>query len=161
MAKIRKTARGKASKRTVGIGKKRATKAPTKATKPTTKATKPPQKTTRKPTKKTAAKSPKASQFKSPYLRAASNPFRSGSAYSIVYDCLAHAGSEGISRQQLVSDVARICRIDERHSGFNCSVLLSARENGERHQSCRGGFWVEKINDHLRLHVTAPTTAGK
>lgn len=138
-----------------------------KAPKPAKRAKKPAQKPARKSVKptKTARKASKTQKpspkFRSPHGRAESNPFREGSAYGVVYDVLAHAGSTGISRQQLVTDVARITKKDQRHASFDCQVLLSARENGERHQSCRSGFWVERTNDHLVLHVTAQPTAGK
>ena len=95
-----------------------------------------------------------APKFNSPYPRASANPFRDGSSYGVVFDVL-HAHPDGISRGQLIGEVAKICKLDERHSTYNCSVLLSAKQDGSRHQSCRGGFYVEKTNSHLILHVTA------
>lgn len=135
--------------------KSKAKKAVRKASKPVKK----PSQKSPKPVTKSATKPSKASQFKSPYPRATGNPFRETSAYAICFDVL-HAHPDGISRQQLVTEVAKITKKDEKHSAYDCAVLLSSRENGERHQSCRSGFWVERTNDHLILHVTAPKTAG-
>ena len=107
-----------------------------------------------KTAKPVPAKKP-APKFHSPYPRASANPFREGSSYAIVFDVL-HAHPDGISKGQLVQEVAKICKLDERHSTYNCDVLQSAKQDGSRHQSCRGGFYVEKTNSHLILHVTAP-----
>jgi len=107
-------------------------------------------------------KAPKAApKFKSPFPRDPRNSFREGSAYALTFDALAHAGEDGITRQDLVAAVAKVTRKDLKHAAYDVAVLLSARENGERHQSCRPGFWVERINDHLKLHVTAPSTETK
>ena len=143
------------SKRTVKAVKKTSQNPASKSTKvvktikPNAKASK-----TAKPATATP-KTPKVSpKFTSPHGRADGNPFRNGSAYGVAYDCLHHAGSEGITRGQLVMEVAKTTGKDEKHAGYDVAVLLSAKENGERHQSCRPGFWVERTNDFLKLHVT-------
>ena len=136
-------------------------KASPKATKPsqkTAKASKPIKPVTKAVKPANPTKTPKVSpKFQSPHGRVEGNPFRNGSAYAVAWDVLAHAGgSEGISKGQLIMEVAKATGKDERHAGFDVAVLLSAKENGERHQSCRPGFWVERTNDFLKLHVTAP-----
>ena len=146
--------------------KKQSTKTPQKPAKPSkpvkdvagavkSPKTAKPATATPKPTKTS-----KAPKFTSPHGRADGNPFREGSAYGVAFDCLAHAGgSEGISKGQLVMAVASATGKDERHASYDCAVLLSAKENGERHQSCRPGFWVERVNDFLKLHVTGTAPA--
>jgi hypothetical protein len=120
-------------------------------------------KSTTKPLRKTTKPIKNVAQPKQTfrYQRAEGDPFRPNSSYSVVFSLLHAAGSAGTSRSDLIARVAKVTGKDEKHSAYDCAVLLSARENGERHQSCRSGFWVERINDHLRLHVTAQTTAGK
>ena len=105
-----------------------------------------------------APKTPKTSKFRSPYPRASANPFREGSSYAVAFDVLA-GHPDGITRGQLVLEVSKVTGKDEKHAGYDCAVLLSAKENGERHQSCREGFYLEKINDHLVLK-TAPAPAA-
>ena len=97
------------------------------------------------------------------YKRAEGDPFRQHSSYSVVFSLLHQAGADGITRQKLIADLSRITSKDERHAGYDAAVLLSAKQNGERHQSCRSGFWIERNNDHLKLHLLnpAPKTAGK
>ena len=136
-----------------------AKKSNKKAVKRTVKSVKKSSQKIRKPSTK-ASKKPAAQPKKTfRYERAEGDPFRPNSSYSVVFSLLHQAGSTGISRSELVAQVAKVTGKDEKHAGYDCAVLLSARENGERHQSCRSGFWVERINDHLKLHVTAPTTA--
>ena len=158
---------------------KKSPKASKSLKNPSAKASQPSQKPTRKPSKPVkdvagAVKSPKTAkpatatpkpsqsktpQFQSPHGRADGNPFREGSAYAVAWDCLAHSGANGISKGQLVMEVASATGKDERHAGFDVAVLLSAKESGERHQSCRPGFWVERTNDFLKLHVTGTAPA--
>ena len=155
----------KSSKKSVKTSKKSTVKASLKPTKTKTpkalapKPTKPAQKpapTTKAPSQ--SAKPAKAA-FKSPFPRSVQNPFRAGSSYGVVFDCL-HAHPDGISRGLLVIEVSKATGKDERHAGYDCDVLLSAKQNGEMHQSCRPGvFWVERTNDFLKLHLLAPATA--
>ena len=144
--------------------KKQSTKTPQKPAKPS-KPVKDVAGAVKSPkTAKPATATPKPSQsktpqFQSPHGRADGNPFREGSAYAVAWDCLAHSGANGISKGQLVMEVASATGKDERHAGFDVAVLLSAKESGERHQSCRPGFWVERTNDFLKLHVTGTAPA--
>ena len=89
------------------------------------------------------------------------NPFRAG-AYGTCYDILA-AHKDGLNRQRLVELLAEATGKDLKHAAFDCQVLLSARGNddepglsrndGPRHRSCRPGFWVKRVNDHVTLMV--------
>ena len=88
------------------------------------------------------------------------NVFRQGSAYSICYDILA-AHPEGLTRENLVKLLAKNTGKDIQHAGYDAQVLLSARGNepglsrndGPRHRSCRPGFWIERVNSHVKLVV--------
>ena len=132
-----------------------AKKQPKKSSKPASKIAK---KHTSKPSKSVSKKTqpqktPKASpKFRSPYPRAALNPFRIGSVYAATFDALA-SKPEGMTRQDLITKVAKITGKDERHANFDVAVILSAKQNGERHQSCRPGFWVERQGDHCLLRT--------
>lgn len=87
------------------------------------------------------------------YVRAEGDPFRPGSSYSIAFSALKK--SAGMTRQQLVAEVAKATGKDERHAGYDVAVLLSAKDSptGPRHQSCREGFWIEREGDHIRLRT--------
>ena len=149
--------------KSVKSGKKPSLKPISKHLKPT-KALKAPKATkAAKPAKtaKSAQPAKAAPQFKSSFPRSAANPFRAGSSYGVVFDVLA-AHPEGISRGMLVIEVGKATGKDSKHAGYDCDVLLSAKEDGSRHLSCRQGFWIERVNDHLKLHIlaTAPAPAG-
>ena len=103
-----------------------------------------------KKTKAAAKKTPKAM-----FPRAASNPFRPGSAYAAGYDVLS-AHPQGLPRQRLVELMAKATRKSEKRANFDAAVVLSAQTSptGPRHRSCREGFWVERTNDHLKLRTT-------
>ena len=103
-------------------------------------------------------KAPKASQpaKKSQDPRAATNPFRQGSAYGICYDILA-ANPLGMPRQQLIEQLAKASAKPLKNAGYDAAVVLSARPDF-RHTCCRPGFIIIKENDNVRLEVTAPTT---
>jgi len=123
--------------------------------KPSQKPTKASQRVPRRPqSAKTKPKAPKAApRFNSPFPRDPRNSFREGSSYAVTFDVLAHAGEEGMTREALVAAVAKATHKDLKHAGYDVAVLLSAKEDGSRHQSCKPGFWVERINDHCRLRT--------
>jgi len=88
------------------------------------------------------------------YPRSRKNPFREGSSYAVVFDVLA-AHPNGLHREKLVAECARLTRKDIKHSSYDCSVLLSASDsvNGPRHRSCQNGFWCQKTNSHVVLRT--------
>ena len=122
--------------------KKSSKKIAAKTVKP---AAKKPTKPLKKPAKAPQKSASKKPAFNSPVPRATGNPFREGSAYSVAYDILA-SNPAGMTRPELVAQVSKATGKDERHAGFDVAVLLSAKDSltGERHQSCREGFWVER-----------------
>ena len=83
------------------------------------------------------------------------NPFRKGSSYGRIFDVLASA--PGLTREDLLKNAMKAIHKDARHTGFDLSVVLSAKNNptGKRHPSCRPGFWIEKTADGLlKLRLT-------
>jgi len=143
----RKSSKRKASKPVKRAKKpQRPSRKSAKATKPARKANKP---------QKSLKASPK---FRSPYSRAASNPFRAGSSYAVAYDILA-AHPEGLPRQQLIEKLAKVTKKPVKNAGYDAAVVLSARSNS-RHQSCRSGFIVAREHDNVQLEVTATATAS-
>ena len=134
---------------------------PTRTPKKPAKAAKAP-KASKMPAKKSLSANPAAQPKQTfNYKRAEGDPFRPNSSYSVVFSVLHRAGAAGITRQNLIAEVSKITGKDERHAGYDAAVLLSAKQNGERHQSCRSGFWIERNNDHLKLHLLNPAPAGK
>ena len=121
--------------------------------KPQPKASKP---TAAKPVKST--KAPKASTKSQP-PRAATNPFRQGSAYGVCYDILA-AHPEGMPRQQLITDLAKASGKPIKNAAYDSAIVLSARPDF-RHTCCRPGFIIKRENDNVRLEVTAAPTKAK
>lgn len=91
---------------------------------------------------------------KSKWPRSPSNPFRDGSSYSVAYDVLA-AHPEGLPKAQWAELYRKATRKDEQHSRYDLQVLLSACDSvsGERHRSCRDGFYIQREGDHVRLRT--------
>ena len=99
--------------------------------------------------KKTLAKKARKAMFP----RSATNPFRAGSSYGTCYDILAKH-QDGLSRKKLIELFAKATGKSEKRAGFDAAVLLSAKDSsGERHRSCREGFWIQRENDHLVLRT--------
>lgn len=82
------------------------------------------------------------------------NPFRAGSSYATVFDVFA-MHPEGIRRDELLTKVSAAIGKDLKHAAYDLAVILSAKDSntGERHRSCREGFWVKRENDHLTLMI--------
>lgn len=97
--------------------------------------------------------------FKSRPPRAATNPFRQGSAYGVCYDILA-AHPEGMPRQQLITDLAKASGKPIKNAAYDSAIVLSARPDF-RHTCCRPGFIIKRENDNVRLEVTAAPTKAK
>jgi hypothetical protein len=149
MAKFTKT-----KKRTVKSSKR----ASAKAVRPV-KASRKPTKSSQKPIKP-AAKAQKSSVAKPLVERSLSNPYRIGSSYGHIYDCI--ASTDGISRPDLLQMAMKFGK-DARHAGYDLNVVLSPRESptSSRHRSARDGYWLEEDAAGL-LHLrTAPPTTGK
>jgi hypothetical protein len=131
----------------------------TKASKRAAKRSKTPsKKQTSKPSK--PAKAQKASVTKPLVERSLSNPYRIGSSYGHIYDCI--ASTDGISRPDLLQMAMKFGK-DARHAGYDLNVVLSPRESptSSRHRSARDGYWLEEDAAGL-LHLrTAPPTTGK
>jgi len=108
-----------------------------------------------KPVKRTGGKWPRHQQ----------NPFRVGS-YGTAFDILA-AHPTGLPREKLISLLAKSTGKDLTKAGFDAQVVLSARCNdpglnpfqGPRNRSCRFGFWVERVNGHVKLVLPPAATA--
>jgi hypothetical protein len=131
-----------------------------KSTKMGVKKAQKPQKTARRAAKATkattkgqkTAKTAKAPRFWSLYPRAEGNPYRAGSSYGVCLDILA-ASKEGMSRQELVEQLAKVVKKPVKNAGFDAAVVLSRTEGGKPHSSSRGDYTVEKTNDHVRLRT--------
>jgi len=106
----------------------------------------------------TAAKKPtvKKTGKAGKYPRAEGNPFREGGigGYHRVYDILA-AHPKGLPRQKLVEIYSAVSRKNLTKSGFDVSVVLSAKDSptGPRHRSCQEGFFCERENEFVRLRT--------
>jgi hypothetical protein len=106
---------------------------------------------------KRVAKKPAQRQTKAPIVTTPSangNPFRQGSSYSQIYGVLA-SHPEGLTREDLLKQAMKAVHKDARHTGYDLSVILSAKASGKRHRSCPPGFFVEKTGDGLlKLRTT-------
>lgn len=97
-------------------------------------------------------KKPARAPKKSAVPRHPKNPFREGSGYGLLVDLLAHAGSKGIGKPELIQAYAKTSGKDEQHSKYDLAVLLSASTDSEKkHRSCRDGFSILREGDHLQI----------
>jgi len=105
-------------------------------------------KSVEKPAKKAVAKT------SSKYPRHPKNPFRVGSSYATAFDILA-SFKDGLHRKKLVELHAKATGKSEKKAGYDCAVLLSAKESnaGPRHRSCRDGYWVRRENSHVLMVI--------
>ena len=99
-----------------------------------------------------ADKKPAKAPKKSSVPRNRANPFREGSNYSLAFDILA-ASKEGLSLAEWRERYAKAARKPLKLAGFDTQVLLTAKDTptGERHRSCRDGFYIEREGDHVRI----------
>lgn len=91
---------------------------------------------------------------KSKWPRSPSNPFREGSSYSVAFDVLA-AHPDGLPKAQWAELYMKATKKDAQHARYDLQVLLSACDTptGERHRSCRDGFYIQREGDHVRLRT--------
>lgn len=101
-----------------------------------------------------SGKSEKATKknSKAKYVRCDKNPFREGSNYSLAFDILA-SSKDGLSLAEWRERYAKVARKPLKLAGFDTQVLLTAKDTptGERHRSCRDGFYIEREGDHVRI----------
>lgn len=98
--------------------------------------------------KKTAKKNPKDNKY--PHNQA--NPFREGSNYALAFDILA-SFPEGLPLAEWRERYAKAAGKSLKLASFDIQVLLTAKDTptGERHRSCRDGFYIEREGDHVTL----------
>lgn len=138
-------------------GKIEKSAATVKATVPTTTPAAKPTKTAATPKKqpKTKAKQP-SRHIESSIPRAKSNPFRAGSAYSLVFDALYQNRAKGISRMDLLTQVVKASKKPEALCKYDLSVVLSSRKDGSCHRSAKSAsniYWVDRENDWCQIHL--------
>ena len=85
------------------------------------------------------------------YPRCAKNPFREGSNYALAFDVLA-SSKDGLPLAEWRERYAKAARKPLKLAGYDIQVLLTAKDSptGERHKSCRDGFYIERQCDHVR-----------
>lgn len=98
--------------------------------------------------KKPGKKTPKGGKY--PHSQA--NPFREGSNYALAFDVLA-SFPEGLPLAEWRERYAKAARKPLKLASYDIQVLLTAKETptGERHKSCRDGFYIEREGDHVAL----------
>jgi len=92
------------------------------------------------------------------------NRFREGSSYGTCFDVLA-AHPDGLPRKRLVELLAKATGKPPKLAAFDVQVVCSARKNdqglnpfeGPRNRSCKHGFYVERVNGHVKLVLPATT----
>lgn len=88
----------------------------------------------------------------SKYPHSASNPFREGSNYALAFDVLA-SFPEGLPLAEWRERYAKAAKKSLKLASYDIQVLLTAKNSptGERHRSCRDGFFIERQCDHVTL----------
>ena len=88
------------------------------------------------------------------------SPFRSNSAYSVVFSILYAHKDKGITRKDLIREAARMTGKEERLVSYDASVVTSVKspdEGGRAHPSVNRAadkYWVEKADGgNLKLHM--------
>ncbi len=91
---------------------------------------------------------------KAMYARCAKNPFREGSNYALAFDVLA-SFPEGLPLPTWRELYAKAARKSLTLASYDIQVLLTAKDTptGERHRSCRSGFYIEREADHVTLKI--------
>lgn len=89
---------------------------------------------------------------KSTYPRSSKNPFREDSNYALAFDVLA-SSKDGLPLTEWRERYAKAARKPLKLASYDIQVLLTAKESptGERHRSCRDGFYIERQCDHVRI----------
>ena len=88
---------------------------------------------------------------KSKYFHSEFNPFREGSNYALAFDVLA-SFPDGLPLAEWRERYAKAARKSLKLASYDIQVLLTAKNTptGERHRSCRDGFFIEREGDHVR-----------
>ena len=106
------------------------------------------------PTLRTSGKSKKPAKkaSKATYPHCDKNPFREGSNYSLAFDVLA-SSRDGLPLAEWRERYAKAARKSLKLASYDIQVLLTAKDTptGERHRSCRDGFYIEREGDHVTL----------
>ena len=86
------------------------------------------------------------------YAHCAKNPFREGSNYALAFDVLA-SFPEGLPLAEWRERYAIAARKPLKLASYDIQVLLTAKDTptGERHRSCRDGYYIERQCDHVRI----------
>ena len=86
------------------------------------------------------------------YPRCDKNPFREGSNYALAFDVLA-SSKDGLPLADWRERYAKTARKPLKLASYDIQVLLTAKGSptGERHKSCRDGFFIERQCDHVRI----------
>ena len=97
-------------------------------------------------------KSVKKASKPNKYPRIQANPFRTNSNYALAYDVLA-AYPDGLPLATWRELYAKAAGKSLKLACYDIQVLLTAKDtpNGERHRSCRSGFYIERQCDHVTL----------
>ena len=88
------------------------------------------------------------------YPRHPANPFRENSNYSFAFDILA-SFPDGLPLAEWRERYAKAAKKPLKLASYDIQVLLTAKDtpNGERHRSCREGFYIERQCDHVTLKL--------
>jgi hypothetical protein len=87
------------------------------------------------------------------------NPYRPGSNYALVFDCLSKRGKDQpVSRKELATEVCKLSGKSEKLVSYDFSVVLSPKKDeAAGHRNARNAakvYWVEKLDGGLvQLHL--------
>ena len=104
-----------------------------------------------KPTSSTSEKTKKPAKA-GKYPHGDANPFRDGSNYALAFDVLASFPG-GLPLAEWRERYAMAAKKPLKLASYDIQVLLTAKNTptGERHRSCRDGFFIEREGDHVAL----------
>jgi hypothetical protein len=84
------------------------------------------------------------------------NPYRAGSFYATIFDCLSKMGSKKpVSRKDLIAASVKASGKEERLVKYACSVVCSPTKEGAGHRSSKKfAYYVERLADGMvQLHM--------
>jgi len=88
----------------------------------------------------------------------AGNPYRAGSYYAMVMDCLFKMGGtdKPVNRKALLEAYCKASGKSEKLGRYDLAVILSPTKTGEGHRSSRkNAYWIERLEDGLvKLHMS-------
>lgn len=98
------------------------------------------------------SKTPGKKAFRATYPHCDKNPFREGSNYALAFDILA-SSKDGLPLADWRERYAKTAKKSLKLASYDIQVLLTAKNSptGERHRSCRDGFFIERQCDHVTL----------